>query len=146
MTRTKLARQTPSRHRLNVLARRVVGTPAEVAATVALVRDSGRLLSMTHPRQIPGTDRVTVTVRFLDTSAPAPAPVRRLRRGHVIAAGTVLAVGAVAAVGYLAVQLVDAIRSAAPLIAGVVLVLVVLALLLGGKSGCTGLHCSGCNH
>ncbi|SDY44649.1 hypothetical protein SAMN05444365_102287 [Micromonospora pattaloongensis] len=151
MTRIQPARVSS---RPPALTRRVVGTPAEVAATVALVRDSGRLLSMTQPRQIPGSDRVTVTVRFLDTPGPAPAAVRRLRRGHVIAAVTVPALGALAGIGYLAVQLVDylavqlvdAVRTAFPAIAGVVLVLVVLAALLRGKSGCGGIHCSGCKH
>ncbi|MEU6023474.1 hypothetical protein [Micromonospora sp. NPDC047134] len=145
MTRTHLARQ--SHRRPAVLARRVVGTPAEVAATVALVRDSGRLLSMTAPQSVSGNpDRVTVTVRFLDTPTAAPPVVRRLRRGHVIAA-TIPAVAAVAGVGYAATQLATAVRSAAPLIAGVVLVLLVLAVLLRSrKSTCLGLHCSGCKH
>ncbi|MEV6810716.1 hypothetical protein [Micromonospora sp. NPDC051296] len=145
MSRTHLARQT--HRRTAVVARRIVGTPAEVAATVALVRDSGRLLSMTTPEQLPDGDRVTVTVRFLDTPTPAAPVVRRLRRGHIIAAATVPAVAAVAGVGYAAVQLTNAVRSAAPLIAGVVLVLVLLAVLLRSrKTGCVGLHCSGCNH
>ena len=145
MSRTQLARQ--SHRRPAVVARRIVGTPAEVAATVALVRDSGRLLSMTNPEQLPGGDRVTVTVRFLDTPTQAPPVVRRLRRGHVIAAATIPGVAAVAGVGYAAVQLTNAVRSAAPLIAGVVLVLVVLAVLLRSrKTDCVGLHCSGCNH
>ncbi|WP_328851201.1 hypothetical protein OG994_25505 [Micromonospora globbae] len=146
MTRSQLARiQT---RRPAVVARRIVGTPAEVAATVALVRDSGRLLSMTTPQQIPGTtNRVTVTVRFLDNRRPAPAPVRRLRRGPVVAAVAVPAVGAVVAVGYLAAQLVQAVRAAFPLILGGVLVLVVIALLLRSSGRCCpGLHCPGCGH
>ncbi|MEV0878243.1 hypothetical protein AB0I85_10485 [Micromonospora echinofusca] len=146
MTRTQLARRNLARP--TVIARRVVGTPAEVAATVALVRDSGRLVSMTAPRQMPGDPRVTVTVRFLDNHGPAPAAVRRLRRGHVVAAVAVPAVGAIAAAGYLAAQLVDAVRSAVPLIAGVVLVLIVVVALLLRRSGrcCPGLHCPGCGH
>ncbi|MEV6813664.1 hypothetical protein [Micromonospora sp. NPDC051296] len=144
MSRTQLAR---FHSQPTVLARRIVGTPAEVAATVALVRDSGRLLSMTTPQQNPGSDRVTVTVRFLDTPTAAPPVVRRLRRGHIIAAATIPGITAVAGIGYAAVQLTQAVRSAAPLIAGVVLVLVVLAILLRSrKTGCVGLHCSGCNH
>ncbi|MFI7490781.1 hypothetical protein ACIBXA_20605 [Micromonospora echinaurantiaca] len=148
MTRTQLARRTTARPA--VVARRVVGTPAEVAATVALVRDSGRLVAMTAPRQIPGDSRVTVTVRFLDNGRPAPAPVRRLRRGHVVAAVAVAVptLGAVAVAGYLAaVQLVQAVRAAFPLILGGVVVLVVIAALLR-RSGrcCPGLHCPGCGH
>ncbi|WP_431916712.1 hypothetical protein [Micromonospora wenchangensis] len=144
MTRA-LAHHTP--HRASVLARRIVGTPAEVAATVALVRDSGRLLSMTHPQQIPDSNRVTVTVRFLDTTTPAPAPIRRLRRGHLIAATTVPGVAVLAGISYLAVQLVQTIRAAFPLIAGAALVALVLVLLLR-RSGrcCPGLHCPGCHH
>ncbi|PZF88577.1 hypothetical protein [Micromonospora deserti] len=146
MTRNQLARVNTRRPA--VVARRIVGTPAEVAATVALVRDSGRLVSMTTPRQIPGDSRVTVTVRFLDDGRPAPAPVRRLRRGRVIAAAAVPTLGAVAVAGYLAaVQLVHAVRAAFPLVAGVVLVLVVIAVLVR-RSGrcCPGLHCPGCGH
>ncbi|MGK5522433.1 hypothetical protein ACSNN9_24190 [Micromonospora sp. URMC 107] len=144
-TRTQLARRNLADP--TVIARRVVGTPAEVAATVALVRDSGRLVSMTKPRQMPGDSRVTVTVRFIDNNGPAPAAVRRLRRGHLVAAVAVPTVGALAAAGYLASQLVDAARSAVPAIAGVVLVLIVIALLLR-RSGrcCPGLHCPGCGH
>ncbi|RKN24193.1 hypothetical protein D7147_04220 [Micromonospora musae] len=146
MTRTQLARVNTRRP--SVVARRIIGTPAEVAASVALVRDSGRLLSMTAPQQIPGNAaRVTVTVRFLDTGRSAPAPVRRPRRGVAVAAIAVPAVGVIAAVGYLAAQLVAAIRAAFPLIAGGALVLLLLALLLR-KSGrcCPGLHCPGCGH
>ncbi|MEU7652484.1 hypothetical protein AB0C41_10760 [Micromonospora taraxaci] len=145
MTRTQLARvQT---WRPAVVSRRIVGTPAEVAATVALVRDSNRLLSMSEPRQIPGDSRVTVTVRFLDTTRPAPAPARRANRGRVAVAIAVPAVGAIAAVGYLAAHLVQTIRAAFPAIAGGVLVLIVIALLLR-RSGrcCPGLHCPGCGH
>ncbi|MGX4655709.1 hypothetical protein ACWCHM_18610 [Micromonospora sp. SCSIO 07396] len=144
MTHTRLTR-IPNRPA--ALVRRVVGTPAEVAATVALVRDSGRLLSMTHPQQIPGSSRVAVTVRFLDTTTPAPAPIRRLRRGHVIAAATVPGVAVLAGVGYLAVQLLHAIRAVFPLIAGAAVVALVLVLLLR-RSGrcCPGLHCPGCGH
>ncbi|MFI7551936.1 hypothetical protein ACIBQ2_19545 [Micromonospora sediminimaris] len=145
MSRTQLARR--SHRRPAAVARRVVGTPAEVAATVALVRDSGRLLSMTAPEQLAGSDRVTVTVRFLDTPTAAPPVVRRLRRGHIIAAATIPGIAAVAGVGYAAVQITTAVRAAAPLIAGVVLVLVVLAVLLRSRTaGCVGLHCSGCRH
>ncbi|MBQ1035886.1 hypothetical protein [Micromonospora sp. C81] len=145
MTRTQLARvQT---RRPAVVARRIVGTPAEVAATVALVRDSNRLLSMSEPQLIPGDSRVTVTVRFLDTTRPTPAPARRVNRGRIAVAIAVPTVGALAAVGYLAAQLVQTIRAALPAIAGVVLVLIVIALLLR-RSGrcCPGLHCPGCGH
>ncbi|MFE9204694.1 hypothetical protein [Micromonospora sp. NPDC007230] len=147
MTRSQLARRTHTQNRTSILTRRIVGTPAEVAATVAVLRDSGRLTFMDRPQQHPDGNRVTVTVRFLDSPRPAPAPVRRLRRGRVIAAATIPTVGVLAGVGYLAVQVTHAVQTALPLIAGVVLVLVVLALLLGRrKTKCAGLHCSGCQH
>ncbi|MFE9651557.1 hypothetical protein [Micromonospora sp. NPDC006431] len=147
MTRSQLARRTHAHNRSGALTRRIVGTPAEVAATVAVLRDSGRLTFMDQPRQHPDGDRVTVTVRFLDTARPAPAPVRRLRRGPIIAAATLPTLGVLAGVGYLAAQLVHTVRAAFPAVVGVVLVLVVLALLLGRrKAKCAGLHCSGCNH
>ncbi|MFY1625865.1 hypothetical protein ACN268_22120 [Micromonospora sp. WMMD735] len=140
MTRTHLARTRPPAS--GALVRRVVGTPAEVAATIALVRDSGRLLSMTRPQQLPDGRRVTVTIRFLD---PRPIRVRRSRRGLAIA---VPAVGLVAVAGYLTVQLVRAALTMLPLIAGGVLVLAVIAVLLRRSSGrcCPGLHCPGCHH
>ncbi|MFI2666605.1 hypothetical protein [Micromonospora carbonacea] len=136
---THLARTRPAS---GALVRRVVGTPAEVAATVALVRDSGRLLSMTRPQQLPDGHRVTVTIRFLN---PRPIRAHRSRRGLAIA---VPAVGVVAVTGYLAVQLVRAVIAVLPLIAGGVLVLTVIAVLLRRSSGrcCPGLHCPGCHH
>ncbi|PTA42989.1 hypothetical protein [Micromonospora sp. RP3T] len=131
------------------LTRRVVGTPAEVAAALAVLRESGRLMFADRPRHHPD-GRVTVTVRFLDTARTAPpSVVRRLRRGRVIAATaiTTAAVGALAGIGYLAVQIAHTVQRAAPAVVGVVLVLIVLAvLLLRRKATCGGLHCSGCRH
>ncbi|WP_431937348.1 hypothetical protein [Micromonospora sp. RP3T] len=131
------------------LTRSVVGTPAEVAAALAVLRESGRLMFADRPRHH-SDGRVTVTVRFLDTARTAPAPVvRRLRRGRVIAAAaiTAAAVGALAGIGYLAVQVAHTVQQTAPAAVGVVLVLIVLAvLLLRRKATCGGLHCSGCRH
>ncbi|MFI2662073.1 hypothetical protein [Micromonospora carbonacea] len=143
MTRAHLARTRPPVS--GAIVRRVVGTPAEVAATVALVRDSGRLLSMTRPEQLPDGHRVTVTIRFLN---PRPIRVRRSRRGLTAAAIATPVVGIVAVAGYLTVQLIRAALTVLPLIAGGVLVLAVIAVLLRRSSGrcCPGLHCPGCHH
>lgn len=142
--RTALAHRT----RPTTLTRRIVGTPAEVAAALAVLRESGRLMFADRPHQH-ADGRVTVTVRFLDTARTAPPVVRRLRRGRVIAATaiTTAAVGVLAGVGYLAAQVVHTVQRNAPAVVGVVLVLVVLAvLLLRRKVTCGGLHCSGCRH
>ncbi|MEV5690710.1 hypothetical protein [Micromonospora globbae] len=133
-----------------VVARRVVGTPGEVAAVVATLRDSNRLLSMSMPAQMPNGDgRVWVTVRFIDRprAARAAAPTRAGRRWPVVTAVAVPSTAAVAVAGYLTVQLVTALIALLPLLAGGLLVLAVLTLLLR-RSGvcCPGLHCPGCKH
>ncbi|MDW3850999.1 hypothetical protein NMK34_30775 [Micromonospora sp. BRA006-A] len=137
------------RARSTTLTRRVVGTPAEVAAALAVLRESGRLMFADRPHQH-ADGRVTVTVRFLDTARTTPPPVvRRLRRGRVIAATAIVtaAVGALAGIGYLAVEVAHTVQRNAPAVVGVVLVLLVLAvLLLRRKATCGGLHCSGCQH
>lgn len=143
-TRTALAHRT----RPTTLTRRIVGTPAEVAAALAVLRESGRLMYADRPHQH-ADGRVTVTVRFLNTARTTPPPVRRLRRVRVIAATaiTTTAVGALAGIGYLAAQVAHTVQRNAPAVVGVVLVLIVLAvLLLHRKATCTGLHCSGCQH
>ncbi|WP_435055946.1 hypothetical protein [Micromonospora aurantiaca (nom. illeg.)] len=143
-TRTALAHRT----RPTTLTRRIVGTPAEVAAALAVLRESGRLMFADRPHQHPD-GRVTVTVRFLNTARTTPPPVRRLRRGRVIAATaiTTTAVGALAGIGYLATQVAHTVQRNAPAVVGVALVLIVLAvLLLRRKVTCGGLHCSGCQH
>ncbi|WP_435121254.1 hypothetical protein [Micromonospora tulbaghiae] len=145
MTRS-LTHRTPTPP--GTLTRRVVGTPAEVAAALAVLRESGRLMFADRPHQH-ADGRVTVTVRFLDTARTAPPVVRRVRRGRVIAATaiTTAAVGALAGIGYLAAQVAHTVQRNAPAVVGVVLVLLVLAvLLLRRKTTCGGLHCSGCQH
>ncbi|MBU8857984.1 MULTISPECIES: hypothetical protein [unclassified Micromonospora] len=142
--RTALAHRT----RPTTLTRRIVGTPTEVAAALAVLRESGRLMFADRPHQH-ADGRVTVTVRFLDTARTTPPPVRRLRRGRVIAATaiTTAAVGALAGIGYLATQVAHTVQRNAPAVVGVALVLIVLAvLLLRRKVTCGGLHCSGCQH
>ncbi|MEW2444827.1 hypothetical protein [Micromonospora marina] len=144
-TRTALAHRTRS----TTLTRRIVGTPTEVAAALAVLRESGRLMFADRPHQH-ADGRVTVTVRFLDTARTTPPPVvRRLRRGRVIAATaiTTTAVGVLAGIGYLAAQVAHTVQRNAPAVVGVALVLIVLAvLLLRRKVTCGGLHCSGCQH
>ncbi|TDB81491.1 hypothetical protein [Micromonospora sp. KC721] len=133
-----------------IVARRVVGTPGEVAAVVATLRDSNRLVGMSLPAQMPHDDgRVWVTVRFIDRprAARAAVPARAVRRWPVVTAVAVPAATVVAVAGYLAVQLVTALIALLPLLAGGAFVLAVLALLLR-RSGvcCPGLRCPGCNH
>jgi hypothetical protein len=129
--------------------RRIIGTPAEVAATVAAVRDSGRLVAMSVPRQMPGADpRVWVHVRFIDRPRTArTAHARPARRWPTVTAVAVPATTAVVVAGYLAVQLVRALIALLPTLAGGLVVLAVIWLLLG-RAGvcCPGIHCPGCKH
>ena len=150
MTRAVNSRPRPGSRSGPVVARRVVGTPGEVAATVATLRDSNRLVSMTMPAQMPGTDpRVWVTVRFIDRprAARTPTPTRTVPLWPVVTAIAVPATGAVVVAGWLAFQLVSALIALLPLLAGGLVLAAVLALLLR-RSGvcCPGLHCPGCRH
>lgn len=138
-----------------LIARRISGTPAEVAAAVALLRQSGRLVAMTVPRQYPGDlRRVWVDVHM---HAPATRPAvttyphrRRLvrRRRWLVAAGAAAAaVVVVVGVVWLAVTVVAAVVAVLPVIVGALVVLG-LAWLALGRAGvcCPGLHCPGCKH
>lgn len=132
-----------------VLDRRATGTPAELAAAVATLRDSGRLVAVSPPQPMPGDDRrVFAYVRYLAPSTPATVAVARRRRWPSVVAITGTAAAALAAAGWAVIQLVHAAAAAAPTIAGFLLVVAVIAWLLLGRAGvcCPGLHCPGCRH
>jgi hypothetical protein len=134
--------------------RRVVGTPAEVAATVDLVRRSGRLVAMTTPR--PTSDGngsvVWVNVRFLAvpvrTTRPAATDRRRtvVRSVGRVAAVAVPAAGFAAFLVYAVTQLVAALVALLPFFGGALLVALAVWALLGRAGVCPGLHCPGCAH
>ncbi len=124
--------------------RRIVGTPAEVAATVTRVRLSGRLVAMTTPRLTrDGDGRVFVNVRYV-----APTPPRRTRRRTALrfAAFAVPAIGLAAATVYAVARLVAELIHLLPIIAGALVVLLVVWAALGRAGVCPGLHCPGCRH
>lgn len=132
--------------------RRVTGTPSEVAATVAMVRDSGHLVTATAPRQLYANDtRVTVLVTLRRQPIAAalrarPSRTRQLVKPLSIAAVTLgVLVGAGFGVSYLVGQTVRAAAAASPMILGI-LAVVALVLVLAGKRriSCSGLHCGGC--
>jgi hypothetical protein len=140
--------------RPGLIYRSVTGTPAEVAATVAMIRDTGRLVAATAPRQRAAADsRVTVvvTVRGPRTAA-APVPRRRSRRWIaptvIIAAST----ATVAALGYavatLARATVHAVTANVHIVLGglLLLALVLFVFVLGRAGACPGIHCPGCRH
>jgi hypothetical protein len=136
--------------------RRIIGTPAEVAAAVATLRHSGRLITMTTPRQMPGDDpRVFVHVRILaprpgrhgvHTRAAQPRTWRR-RRWPLAVAGASTAVTVVAGSGYLLGRTVAPAVDGRALLAALAALLVAVWLFLG-RAGvcCPGLHCPGCKH
>jgi hypothetical protein len=124
-----------------VLDRRIIGTPAEVAAKVALARDSGRLVAITEPRQI-GDGRVWVELRVVDRPVPVPVPTVRRRRWPIVATLAGLTGAALAALLWAIAHLVAA--NAPAIAGGLGLLVLVLAVLFGRGHRCTGLHCSGC--
>lgn len=135
---TTVARPSPAP---NLLARRASGTAAEVAAIVAHVRRSGRLVSMTLPQLLPD-GRVSVDVVYLASSRSPRRTVRR-RQLVVAAVALVVVVGVAGAVLWLLSLLLGVLAQAAA-VAGVLLVLWLLLSAANGHA-CRGLHCGGCN-
>jgi hypothetical protein len=131
---------------VELIRRSIIDDPATVAATVARVRRSGRLVDMTLPRRVPdGRVLVVVTLR-----PPEPQPVRPVKRRRwvkpVVIASAVLTPMAV--VVALLVELARTVWAARTAVGGVLLLvaaLVVAARLLSGhRATCAGLHCGGC--
>ena len=134
--------------------RRIVGTPAQVAHMVDLVRRSGHLVAMTDPRLAPeGDGRVYVTVRLVlpppDRSTRQTAADRRrtvLRIAGRVSTVVVPVTGAAVAVVYAVSRLLAALIPALPYL-GVALVVALLVWRVLGRAGvCPGLHCPGCSH
>jgi hypothetical protein len=142
----------PARTRLTPSAgtvyRQVTGTAEEVAATVAIVRNSGHLLACTPPRQLgPDDPRVTVIVTVRAAAFTPARPVRRWVKPTVITGAVVLTI---AGIGYtLSILAASAARAVAtPAVLGCLFILAVIAAVAlrsirNGKD-CPGLHCSGC--
>lgn len=146
--------QLPARP--DLLRRTVTGTPAEVAATLAMVRDRGYLVAATAPRQVHNDPRrVTATVSLRRVPALPALPIRRrpsiarqLARPLAITGGVLAGLGGLGFGLYLLVRsTVQAAASASPVALAVlaVVALGVLALAVRSKvPSCSGLHCGGC--
>lgn len=129
---TVVARRLPA----DLAGRFAVGTPAEVAAIVARVRESGRLVSITLPR-LDARGRTFVYVTFRTLPDRRQARRRRLLIAAAVLAAVLLPLAAVW-------MLLKALAAVFPYAVGALLI-VGLALWLPGHSGaCTGLHCKGC--
>lgn len=132
------------------IRRRVTGTAEEVAATVALVLQSGRLLTVTTPRQLdPSDPRVTVIVTLRDQPAVRVTRLRVRRRWvkPVAIAGTATTVLGGAGYGLLLLTQAASRAVAAPATLGALFLIVLVVALVrwvNRPSGCSGLHCSGC--
>ena len=146
---TTIARAAAGSGRPDLTRRRVVGTPAEVAATVALLANTGRLVAATTPRQLDAHDpavTVIVTARLWPTIAASRSSARpRWVKPTVIGAASL---AALAGAGYglmLATRAVvhQAVMHWPTLVA--VIVLVALVLIALARKACRGLHCSGCS-
>ena len=135
------------------MERRIEGAPAEVAATVARVRRSGRLVAMTTPRLSPtGDGTVYVNVRFLApppsrTARPVAIRLRTIRRTAIrVAAIAVLVVGLAAVAVYAVMRLVAELIHLLPVLGGALVLLLLVWSALGRAGVCPGLHCPGCAH
>jgi hypothetical protein len=141
--------------RPDLIRRRVTGTPAEVEATLGMVRAQGHLVAATMPAVVHGDrHRVTtlVTLRVVPLSpivpAAAPRPVRRWVKPVSIAGGIVTSLAGLGWLLYVLIgATVHAAAAASPVALFVLAVLVIgPVLLLRRKSGssCSGIHCGGC--
>jgi hypothetical protein len=135
--------------RPGLIYRSVTGTPAEVAATVAMIRDTGRLVAATAPRQLAAADsRVTVVVTVREPLTAAPMPRRRSRRWVAPTVIAVPSVAVVAAAGYglivLARNVVQQVTALWPAVVGALLLVALVLIVLGRKARCPGLHCFDC--
>jgi hypothetical protein len=139
-----------------ILRRRATGTPAEIEATINLLKHSGVLVSASVPRRVgPADPRVTVIVRVrenvpAESPAPRQAPDRRWVKPLVIGGGILAVLAGLIVGGYLAAQQVVRATSGMGLAAVGFLAVVSLLFLLirsaGRKGVCVGLHCEGCGH
>ena len=119
-------RSPGSRNRLRY---RVTGTPGDVASTVALVRDSGHLISCTVPRHLGSCNsRVTVIVVLRDLTASRTTPRGRNRRPIRLTAVVCAAVFALVSMGYTLSTLPREV--AAPVVIGGASLLVLLVRLI----------------
>jgi hypothetical protein len=149
------ARPTPRRVQVTpyTAERSVIGTPAQVACTVDLIRRSGRLVAATRPRQMPDGDRrIYVNVRFLVTPVRPARQVAADRRRTVlrtvgrVAAVAVPVTGVVVALAYAVAWLVAELVRLLPYVGGALVVVLIVWAVLGRAGVCAGLHCPGCSH
>lgn len=125
-----------------LMRRAVVADPATVAATVARIRCSGRLIGMTVPQPLPdGRAHVIVTLKQLPNRA-----AKRSRRPAVAITVVSAAAAVIAGVAYAVAQLVQAAAEHRTLLVGTLVLLAAVALFMrrGHSATCTGIHCSGC--
>jgi hypothetical protein len=157
MTTTIVPAPSPS-NRPDLISRWVTGTPTEVTATLALLRQSGHLVSSTAPKPInpahPRDRRVIVLAR-VRTQVPDVHEARPVRSRAWVKPGVVVGsvLGGLFALGFLGYlligQIVNAAAAASSGVLGfVALVLIAVAVVAKARSkgACMGLHCSGCGH
>ncbi|RZU52531.1 hypothetical protein EV385_4397 [Krasilnikovia cinnamomea] len=145
---TAITRAAAVPGRPDLIRRRVVGTPTEVAAAVALLAHTGRLVSATTPRQFDARDpsvTVIVTARLRPAVAVSASTRHRWIKPTVIGSASVTAV---AAVGYglaaLARTVVHQTAAHWPTVVGALVLVALVLFALARKARCTGLHCPGC--
>lgn len=130
-----------------LIRRSIVDRPETVAARVALVRRSGRLVDMTPPRQLPdGRAHVVVTLLPPDLDRRNDSSGRRRTVIAVAATVGTVVLGAVVYVVYALAQLVKTIAAHAGWIAVGLLLFLCAAVFLrpNHRATCAGLHCPGC--
>lgn len=140
-------------NRPDLLRRTVTGTPGEVSATIERVRSRGFLLAETLPTQIHGDRhrvRVTVTLSPIPIRPAVPARPSLARRAVKPLLIVGVSAGTLAGLGFglylLLRQTLRAAAAASPVALGFLVVVALVLLAVGRRkvSGCTGLHCGGC--
>lgn len=122
----------------------VVGDQDQVAAVMVRARETGRLVSLSEVRSLPGA-QVQVTARLREPTRSRWEQVRP----WLIGLGWVLALAGVAgAVWLIVLGVLALIAWVHAHLVGIVAAAVLLVLLglacAGGAATCEGLHCGGC--
>lgn len=152
MTAIVRTAQAPA-NRPDLLRRTVTGTPAEVNATIERVRSRGYLVAESLPVQVHGDRhrvRVAVTLSPVPIRPAMPARPSLARRAVKPLAITGGALAVLTGLGfglyYLVQQTVRAAAAGAPAVLGFLVVVALVLVAIGRRkvSGCSGLHCGGC--
>jgi hypothetical protein len=131
----------------------VIGTADQVADVLANHSRAGTLIAVANPRTL-SDGRVAIMARLATTTSPSthpPTPLvsqlaqpRWLRIGGIAIAVAAPIVGVIAAVAYLIGAAVAFVIQHAATLAGLAVLVALIAAVLRGRSGNGRRHCPGC--